>query len=336
MSQKPLRWGIISCGKISKDFSTALQTYDSSQHVITTCAARSLDDAKAFAEELNIKNYYDSYDKVYASDEVDIVYVGNINTAHKEACLKAIRAGKHVLVEKPMCLNSIEQEEIFAALRDKQVFFMEAIWTRHFPIINRLREELKQGTIGEVKCVQANFLVNIKDVDRLRKKELGGGAILDIGIYPIQLVCMIFNHEKPIEIIASGHLMDTGVDECATIILKYSRQRMAVVTVSTNCGRHSSAIISGDKGTIQLCHPSWCPDTLILPNGEKVYMPLPECTSKANFLNKMGLRFQAEEARLAIEQGLFEHPNMKHDDSKLIMHIMDEARKQIGYKLLIE
>ena len=113
---------------------------------------------------------------------------------------------------------------------------------------------MKSGAIGEVKIVQANFFVNIKDKERLNKKELGGGGILDLGIYPIQFVCLVFNHEDPIEIIASGHLMKTGVDECVAIILKYSNQRMAVINVSINCCPNptASAIVAGDKGSIQV------------------------------------------------------------------------------------
>ena len=177
-----------------------------------------------------------------------------MNNKHKEACLKAIQSGKHVLCEKPMTVNCIEQEEVFSLAKAKGVFFMEAVWTRFFPLIERLREELRIGTIGEIKIVQANFFVNIKNVERVRSKELGGGGVLDLGIYPIQFACLMFNHEEPIEIIASGHLMQSGVDECMSITLKNSNQRIAKIGISINCcpDPHSSAIIGGEKGCLQV------------------------------------------------------------------------------------
>jgi dihydrodiol dehydrogenase / D-xylose 1-dehydrogenase (NADP) len=249
-----LNWGIISAGLISQDFCTALKTLDSNFHKIKAVGARNINDAKLFAEKYSIENYYDSYEQVFENEKVDIVYVGNVNNKHKEACLKAIQSGKHVLCEKPMTINCFEQEEVLKLAKEKGVFFMEAIWTRFFPLIERLREELRIGTIGEIKLVQANFFVNIKDIERVRSKELGGGGVLDLGIYPIQFACLMFNHEEPIEITASGHLMPSGVDECMNITLKYSNQRIALIGISTNCcpNPHSSAIIGGEKGTLQV------------------------------------------------------------------------------------
>jgi dihydrodiol dehydrogenase / D-xylose 1-dehydrogenase (NADP) len=249
-----LNWGIISAGLISQDFCAALSTLDSNNHKIVAIGARNLDDAKKLADRYSVENYYDSYDAVNDNDKVNIVYVGNVNSKHKEACLKAIEKGKHVLCEKPMTLNSVEQEEVLKLAKENGVFFMEAIWTRFFPAIDRLREELKNGSIGEVRMVQASFFVNICHIERVRNKELGGGGILDLGIYPIQFACMVFNHEIPEEITASGHLMPTGVDECVNITLKYSNQRMAAITVSTNCSPqpHGSSVIAGDKGLLQV------------------------------------------------------------------------------------
>jgi dihydrodiol dehydrogenase / D-xylose 1-dehydrogenase (NADP) len=211
-----LRWGIISAGLISQDFCIGLKTLDPNNHSIEAVAARSLGDAKQFAQRFQVSSYFDSYDHVYTHDKVDIVYVGNVNTAHKETCLKAIANGKHVLCEKPMSLNCKEQDEVLEAAKSKGVFFMEGLWTRFFPAIDRLRLELKNDSIGQVKIVQANFFAKINHIDRLSQKALGGGAVLDIGIYPIQYVCLLFNHEMPIEIVASGHLMETGEQHDAT------------------------------------------------------------------------------------------------------------------------
>jgi dihydrodiol dehydrogenase / D-xylose 1-dehydrogenase (NADP) len=205
-----LKWGIISAGLISQDFCIALKTLDPEKHSITAVAARNLDDAKCFANRFQVPHYFDSYHQLCSHDDVNIVYIGNVNTAHKESCLIAIANGKHVLCEKPMSLNCKEQEEVLQAAETRGVFFMEALWTRFFPATERLRSELKNDAIGQVKIVQANFFARINQVERVRRKDLGGGAILDIGIYPVQHCCLLFDHETPVEIVASGHLMDTG------------------------------------------------------------------------------------------------------------------------------
>jgi len=331
MSQE-LRWGIISCGLISQDFCVALKTLNPDEHKIVACAARDLHKAKEFAQRFNIENCYDSYDKVYEDIRVNIVYIGVVNNLHKEACLKAIEHGKHVLCEKPMSLNAREQEEIFNAAKKHNVFFMEALWTRFFPVVDRIREEIAKQSIGEVKMFQMNFFVPINMNDRLKLKELGGGAALDIGIYPVQFACLVFDHEEPTEIIAAGHLMETGVDESFTVILKFKNGRMATLTASTNCETNSTAVIAGEKGVIQIPEFAWCPLKLILPNGELFTAKLPK-SDATNFFHSAGLSYEAEAARKAIYEGKQEHDFVKWDHSRLVMKILDEIRRQVGCQL---
>jgi len=244
-------------------------------------------------------------------------------------CIKAINAGKHILCEKPMCINPTEQEEILKSAKEKGVFFMEALWTRFFPIISRIKEEIAKGEIGDLKFFISNFMVPIKDIDRIRKLELGGGAILDIGIYPIQLACLMFNNETPIKITATGHLMDTGVDECCTIVLLFSDQRIAQINISTNTTMFAPTYLVGTKGVLNIPEFSWCPIEYVV-NGRLFREELPEC-EKTNFHRSVGLRYQAEAVREVIAKGLKEHPLAAHDHSRLIMHIMDESKKQLGY-----
>jgi len=284
---------------------------------------------KKFAERFNIGNYYDSYDKLCEDPEVDIVYVGVINNIHKSACLKAIQNGKHVLCEKPMTMNAKQQEEVINAAKEKGVFLMEGLWTRFFPIIDRLRSEISSNAIGEIKFVNANFFIPMMDIENINSKELGGGALLNIGIYPIQLVCMLFNHEKPLSIVATGHLATSGVDECVVIALKYTNQRMASVCISGNCHRMSNTTIVGEKGVLYIPSNSWCPSELVLPNGEEVSIPI--LPNEKGYHRSVGLKYQAEAVRLALEQGLTEHPLMTHEQSLLIMNIMDEVRRQLKY-----
>lgn len=329
-SELVLNWGIASAGIISGDFCMALLSLESKYHKLVAVSARNINDAKKFAEKFNMPYHYDSYDRMMESKEINIVYVGSVNTTHREICLKAISEGKHVLCEKPMSINSKDQEDILQAAKKKGVFFMEAIWTRFFPIIDKLKREIANKTIGpQVNYYCGTFLAPTKNVERVKNKDLGGGAILDIGIYPIQLACLVFNHEKPIKITATGHLTETGVDECCSITLLYPGQRIAQINLHSNCSLHGAAYIAGEAGCIQIPEYAWCPTKLIMPDGSLHEEKLPECGTY--YKNSVGLRFQAEAARQAISEGLLEHSFVKHDDSRLIMSIMEEAKKQLGY-----
>jgi len=331
-----LNWGIVSTGLICQDFVTALLSFPPEvreKHSIVAVAARTHEAAQTFATRFNIPHACQSYDDLFKRTDINIVYIGSLNTSHCKLSLDAIAQGKHVLCEKPMALNSKEQEEVFKAAKAKNVFFMEALWTRFFPVVDRMREEIANKTIGDLNFFNSNFILPIKDVARCREKELGGGLALDVGIYPIQLACLAFDHEKPMKITASGHQFENGVDSAGTIILLYSGNRMATISFSCFGAFFAPTFIVGTKGTMQIPEFSWSPSRLILPNGETFSSPLPELNQKyptTNFSNSVGLRFQAEAVREAISKGLIEHPTVSHDNSRMIMHIIEETMKQIG------
>jgi len=321
-----LNWAIVGSGRICNDFCTALNLLK--RHRLVGVADHFTESGLNFSAKFHC-DYYDSYDALLASPQVNIAYIGLVNSMQKELCLKAIYAGKHVLCEKPCTLNSIELEEVLQAASDNNVFFLQGIWTRFFPITRRLKQEVKNKSIGELKFLSANHMIFNKYLERIKSKELGGGVILDLGVYPIQLACLLFDHEMPTEIKCTGHLMSpNGVDESCTIVLLYSNERMAQLNVSVGCGPYSSVAAVGEKGVIQIRENMTAPTELILANGERVRVPLPAC-GRTNFANSAGLCYEAEEVRLAIGNGLLEHPLMTHDNSRLIMRIMDEARGQL-------
>ncbi len=180
MNDLVLNWGIISVGKISQDFCTALLTLNPSFHKLQACAARTATDSEAFAKKFSVTTAHTSYANLIADKAVNIIYIGSINVVHKDLSIEALNAGKHVLCEKPMCMNSKEQEEVLSLAKEKGLFFMEALWTRHFPFMDRLRQEIfGKKSIGNLKFFSSNFMVPIKDVERLRQKELGGGTIYE-------------------------------------------------------------------------------------------------------------------------------------------------------------
>ncbi len=247
MSELVLNWGIIATGRISEDFCTALLSLNSPYHKIQACAARNTTNASNFASKFAIPFFYDSYDSLISDPNVTIVYIGTVSSLHKPLTLKALNAGKHVLCEKPMCLNEAEMNEVLAASKNNNRFLMEALWTRHFPLIERLRQELRYGSVGKVKVLNSNFTVPIE----LKDKDLGGGSLYDIGIYPIQLACLVFENERPLEIVATGGLAESGVDEWCSVCLRYEGGRMAVLNVSTSAAFFAPAHIIGETGVIQ-------------------------------------------------------------------------------------
>ncbi|XP_061445582.1 trans-1,2-dihydrobenzene-1,2-diol dehydrogenase-like [Rhineura floridana] len=323
------RWGICSAGKISHDFLVALKTLPLENHKVVAIASRELSRAQEYAKIHSIPKAYGSYAELAQDPDVDVVYVGVVHPYHLPATLLFIQAGKNVLCEKPLGMNAAEVKRMVQAAREKQVFLMEACWTRFFPTSEKIRSLLKQRTLGDVVVLQAEFGVPLLEIPRCVEKELGGGALLDIGVYCVQLACMVFNGEKPESIVASGFLHETGVDEMASVILNYSDQRQAVLIYTMGTWMPNRASITGSKGIIEVPGPFWCPTQLVV-NGQKEEFPLPFPSQKQHFPNSTGLRYEAEHVRQCLLQGLKESPIMFHADSELLHSILDEIRRQLG------
>ncbi|XP_031602395.1 trans-1,2-dihydrobenzene-1,2-diol dehydrogenase [Oreochromis aureus] len=324
------RWGICSAGKISHDFTVALKTLPPEDHQVVAVAARKLEDAQEFAKKHSISKAYGSYEELARDPDIDVVYIGVIHPYHLNTCLLFTNAKKNVLCEKPLAMNTKEVQQILASAKKNDVFLMEAVWTRFFPVSVEIRRLLAQGELGEVKMVRSEFGVPLMHVSRAVQKELGGGALLDIGIYCLQFISMVYNGEKPESIQASGVVhVETGVDETVVAILKYSKNRMAVITCSSGVQLPNDAIIMGTKGTVRIPAPMWCPTSLVVNDKETEY-PVPEPYLPLNFINSTGMRYEAEEVRQCLLKGLKESTVMSHADSLLLVELEDEIRRQVG------
>ncbi|XP_071384934.1 trans-1,2-dihydrobenzene-1,2-diol dehydrogenase-like [Centroberyx affinis] len=323
------RWGLCGAGKISHDFSVAMKTLPPGDHQIAAVAARSLERAQEFSKRHGVPRAYGSYEELASDPEIDVVYLGVLHTEHWRVGLLFLKAGKNVLCEKPFAMNSRQVRDLIDASRKSNVFLMEAIWSRCFPVHAEVRRLLAEQAVGEVKLVKAYFGSPQLHIPRSVKKELGGGALLDIGMYCLQFVLMVFNGERPESIQATGVLLDSGVDESMVVVMKFSRNRMAFCAFSIAVPLPNDATISGTKGTIRVLGPMHCPTTLVVKEKETQY-PLPEPCLPLNFTNSTGLRFEAEEVRQCLLKGLKESPRMPLADSVLLTEIMDEARKQVG------
>ncbi|XP_072541250.1 trans-1,2-dihydrobenzene-1,2-diol dehydrogenase-like isoform X2 [Salminus brasiliensis] len=318
------RWGMCSAGKISHDFAVALQTLSPEDHQIAAVAARGLTAAQEFAEQHGIPKVYGSYEEL-ANDPG----IGTIHPHHLRVGQLFMNSGKNVLIEKPLAMNSKEVKELVATASKNKVFLMEALWTRFFPVSVEVRELLGRGDVGEVKMVRADLGAPLTHIPRLVEKDLGGGALLDIGVYCLQFVLMVYSGERPESIHATGWKLDTGVDGHMVIVLKFSRNRMAVCTCSISMMLTNDVVIIGTKGMIKIPDHMWCPVNLEV-NGKVTHHPLPEPCMPLNFTHSTGLRYEAEEVRQCLLGGQKESCVMSLSDSSLLVEIMDEARRQVG------
>ncbi|KAM9765601.1 trans-1,2-dihydrobenzene-1,2-diol dehydrogenase-like [Menidia menidia] len=323
------RWGVCSAGRISHDFSVALKTLPVEDHQVLAVAARKLEDAQEFAQKHSISRSYGSYEELARDPDIDVVYVGVINPHHLKVCLLFMNAKKNVLCEKPLAMNTKEVKEILESAKRNDVFLMEAVWTRFFPASVEIRRLLAQRELGEVKMVRSDFGVPLINVPKIVQKELGGGALLNIGMYCLQFVCMVYNGERPESIQATASCLETGVDETAAVILKFSNNRMAVFTYSSSLDLPNDAVIVGTKGTIRIPTCVWCPTSLVV-NGKGTQYPLPEPALPLNYINSTGMRYEAEEVRQCLLKGLKESAIMSHADSLLLAEVEDEIRRQVG------
>lgn len=322
------RWGIASAGKISHDFAVGLATLPAEEHVLVGVAARDLSRAQDFAKLHNGQKAYGNYQDLANDRDIEVVYIGSLNPQHLEIAKLMLSNGKHVLCEKPLTLNLKQTTELINFAKEKGLFLMEAIWSRCFPTYQWIREEIESGNLGDIKQVVVPFGFQLTGIERVSKKDLGGGTILDLGVYNIQLASLAFNGEKPIAIQASGQVNEDGVDTSVSATLSYKNGRTATIVTQSHVALSNEAIIAGTKGILRVPQ-FWCPTEIIGPSGRRSFT-LPEPLVKPFFIHSTGLRFEAAEVRRCIKAGLQESPLVSHRDSLLFAEIEDELRRQVG------
>lgn len=255
---KHLRWGLLAAGNIANRFARGLATTD--QATAVAVGARDLERAKAFAEQHKLERAYGSYDELLADPEVDAVYISTMNDTHAEWSIKAARAGKHILCEKPVTMNARELEQVLEVVRAEGVFFMEAFMFRCHPQWKLVRELLDADTIGEVRVLEADFAFNMgpNSTSTRMHKGLGGGGLMDVGCYCVSF-CQLIARAHASEAHAVAYINPaTEVDEWASGCLKFPSGIVATFTCALRCGTHSEAVIFGDKGSIAIKSP-WIP-----------------------------------------------------------------------------
>jgi predicted dehydrogenase len=319
------RWGILGTGWIADRFVTDLKLL-SGQKAFAV-GSRSLDTAKQFAKDHSIEKSYASYDDLVADPEIDAIYVATPHPYHCAHTLLALEAGKSVLVEKPFAMDAQESSQMINLARKKGLFLMEAMWTRFLPHIIEIRKLLASGSLGDLVALHADhgqwFEKNQKH--RLYAPELGGGALLDLGIYPVSFASMVLG--KPLKITALGEKAFTGVDAQTSIILQYGSGVQAVLTTTLAAQCPNRGAIMGSKARIEIDGAFYTPTSFRVISKEGKILQHFNNTYEGN-----GLREEALEVARCIKSGLKESPFMPLNETLEIMKTLDEIRSQIGLK----
>jgi predicted dehydrogenase len=315
------RWGIAATGGIAASFAQALHETEGAE-LVAVCS-RTQERADAFAREHGIARAHGSYEALAGDAEVDVVYVATPHSRHCSDAIRYLEAGKHVLCEKPLAVDQRAAARMVATARANDRFLMEAIWSRFLPAYRELGRILSEGRIGEVRMVEADFgfAARFDPEHRLFAPELAGGAMLDLGIYPVQLAHLVLG--PPDEVRAVGHRGTTGVDELAAAVLHHQGGAVSVLKAAISTSMSCTATITGTEGSILLPAFMHCPGWITLRSSageERIDTPI----------EGQGLRYQVPEVQRCIAEGLIESPMMSHTQTCEIAGTLDAVLGQIG------
>jgi predicted dehydrogenase len=323
----PIRWGISSTGTIAGDFARALGRVPDAQ--LVAVGSRTQERADAFAQEHGAERGYPSLGAMLDDPDVDVVYIASPHTEHCREALQAVEAGKHVLVEKPFGLSADQARPVFDAAEKAGVFVMEALWSRFLPAHVRLRELVAEGRIGQVVGVHASFGFPFPDLPehRLLNPALGGGALLDLGIYSLNAAMQLLGRPEVVQ--ATATIGSTGVDVNTAVVLRFAQGAVATATCSLVGLEPNTATVTGTTGIIEVPAMQHCPDALVLrtleglrqgQTGERLDLPV----------GGDGLRYQVHEVHDCLRRGAQQSETMSWQHTLDLMTVLDQARAQIG------
>jgi predicted dehydrogenase len=323
-ADQPIRWGIIGTGGIASAFTGDLALL-SDAHAVAV-GSRSQSSADAFGDRFGIARRYPSYEALADDPDIDAIYVATPHPGHHAAALLGINAGKAVLVEKPFTINAGEARDLIAAAQSRGTFLMEAMWTRFLPHVIRIREIIAGGRLGEIRSVIADHGQWFpKNPDhRIYAPVLGGGALLDLGIYPLSFASMIFG--TPTKVTAVSDVAFTGVDAQTSIVLQYEGGRQSISFTTLETRTANQAAINGTDARIEVDGVFYSPSSfsVISRDGAVERFDIPH--------EGHGLRHQAAEVGRCLRAGLTESPILTLAETLSIMETLDEVRRQIGLR----
>jgi predicted dehydrogenase len=318
-----LRWGILGTGFIAREFATALGSLPDSE--VVAVGSRRQETADAFGDAYGVPRRYDNYAALTSDPKLDIVYIATPHMFHHRDAMMALEAGKHVLVEKAFTINAREAEQVVELARSKKLFAMEAMWTRFFPLMERLRGLIAGGAIGEVQMLRADLSHRIAfdPAHRLYDPHQGGGALLDIGIYPISLAWMVLG--KPDSVTGLTHIGRSGVDNQSACLFGYRSGAIAILSFSQTTDAPREALICGTRGFIRV-HGRWIqPARMTISRGQTEEVV--ELPYEGN-----GYQYEAVEVMDCLRTSRTESEVMPLDQTLDIMKVMDQLREGWGLK----
>ncbi len=320
---KTIRWGIIGAGRISTKFAAALSALQGTE--ITAIASRSQDKADQFAKSFQIKKAYASYEELVKDPEIDVVYIGTPHTEHKANTELCIRNGKAVLCEKPFTLNEKDTKYLISLAREYNVFLMEAMWTKFMPVTKTVKAWLQEKRIGKVKYMDITFGYNGGyDVNgRLLNPELAGGALLDVGIYPLTYTIHMMD-KLPEQISSTAYLGQTKVDEVNAISMRFEDGAIARLGSSVTVDMHNQAVIIGDQGRIVVPN-FWKAEAAELYDKDGTLINTYEVPFIVN-----GYEYEAEAVNDCLRSNKKECDLLPLADTLEVMKLMDHMRKDWG------
>ena len=358
MPSQIIRWGILGTGFIAGEFAKGLRFVPQAR--LFGVASRTAANAKAFGEIFQVARAYDSYEQLAQDPDIDVVYIGTPNQTHKELCLMCLKAGKPVLCEKPFAIDAQEAAEVIEVARRQQLFCMEAMWMRFMPLIQQVKSAIARGVIGEPKMLQADFGYSLGDGDSSTSLKLGGGVLLDRGIYGLSLAYYLLGTPSAIQ--TQANLSASGSDEQSAILLNYSEGKLAVLSQSLRTQTSNRAMISGTKGRITIGELFIMPEKISVeqfsPLADPFPSPLTPLSSKQKLaaaikgnslvrrmyislsgllgtekttimpLEGNGYNYEAMEVVRCLQQGKLESEIMPLDETLKITEAMDYIRSQ--------
>jgi predicted dehydrogenase len=321
---RKFRWGILGTGAIARQFVQGLRSLPEAE--VFAVGSRSEGSAAKFAEKRNIPRRHAGYDALASDPEVDIVYIATPHPFHAENAALCLRAGKAVLCEKPFCVNAAQAERVIELARERGLFIMEGMWTRFFPLMERVRRLVSEGAVGEVRMLNVDFgfRADLDPASRLFDQRLGGGALLDVGVYCVSFASMVLG--RPSGFVSLPHLGETGVDEQASIILEHEGGRLANLSIGVRTTTPQEATIMGTEGYIRIHAPWWRPKSMTIssPGTEDETVEAP--------ISGNGFDYEAAEVMRCLAAGNTESDVMPLDETVSVLRTMDGIRAAWGLR----
>jgi predicted dehydrogenase len=327
MNEPKIRWAILGCGRIARKFAADLRLVDDAE--LTAIASRNKETLELFAKDFPCRHLHNSYEGLVTNKEVDVIYVATPHSHHYEHTILCLNHNKAVLCEKAFAINSRQAIEMVKTAKERKVFLMEALWTKFLPHYKKLQELLQQKILGDLKSVLINFGFNTagNPAQRLFDPSLGGGTLLDIGVYNVFMTMSILGKPDFIEAIMTP--ASTGVDEQIAVLFKYKSGAMAQLFSSFATNLPTQAEINGTGGCITLTSRFYEPSAAIQLSKK---VPYERENIPVDKEGGFGYQYEARHVNECLKKGLIESPVMTHADTLVLMEVLDTIRIKAGIK----